>query len=127
MAARTGAENGEDLAALIAALPQGALGVDLDPGALIVARDSKIQAVGTPENPVIFTNTDDDNIGGNPERQVIVERFALGKPDIVGQSGPKTLEQVGHIIGVTKERVRQIQNNALKKIRLTLENRYLAA
>ena len=40
---------------------------------------------------------------------------------------PKTLEQVGHIIGVTKERVRQIQNNALKKIRLALEESYLAA
>jgi RNA polymerase sigma factor (sigma-70 family) len=61
------------------------------------------------------------------ERQVIVERFALGKPDIAGQTGPKTLEQVGNIIGVTKERVRQIQNNALKKIRVALENRYLAA
>ena len=32
-----------------------------------------------------------------------------------------TLEQVGQIIGVTKERVRQIQNKALEKIRLTLE------
>ena len=31
------------------------------------------------------------------------------------------LEQVGQIIGVTKERVRQIQNKALEKIRLTLE------
>ena len=40
---------------------------------------------------------------------------------------PKTLEQVGHVIGVTKERVRQIQNNALKKIRTTLEEEYLAA
>ena len=61
------------------------------------------------------------------EQTVITERFALGKPEIEGPPAPKTLEQVGHIIGVTKERVRQIQNNALKKIRLTLENRYLAA
>ena len=61
------------------------------------------------------------------ERMVIVERFALGKPSIDGQRGSKTLEQVGHVIGVTKERVRQIQNNALRKIRLALENRYLAA
>ena len=34
---------------------------------------------------------------------------------------PMTLEQVGQIIGVTKERVRQIQNKALEKIRLALE------
>lgn len=60
------------------------------------------------------------------ETTVIRERFAL-RPCVEGEGGPKTLEQVGHIIGVTKERVRQIQNNALKKIRLTLEDRYLAA
>jgi len=34
---------------------------------------------------------------------------------------------VGQIIGVTKERVRQIQNNALRKIRSALEESYLAA
>ncbi|MEM8739404.1 MAG: sigma-70 family RNA polymerase sigma factor [Planctomycetota bacterium] len=38
---------------------------------------------------------------------------------------PLTLEQVGKLIGVTKERVRQIQNKALDKIRLTLEEEYL--
>ena len=58
---------------------------------------------------------------------VIRERFALGKIPGDDLSNPKTLEQVGHIIGVTKERVRQIQNKALKKMRLTLEERFLAA
>lgn len=38
---------------------------------------------------------------------------------------PLTLEQVGKLIGVTKERVRQIQNKALEKIRETLEDEYL--
>jgi len=38
---------------------------------------------------------------------------------------PLTLEQVGKLIGVTKERVRQIQNKALEKIRATLEEQYL--
>lgn len=55
------------------------------------------------------------------EQTVIRERFAL----TAGQDGsvrPKTLEQVGELIGVTKERVRQIQNKALKKIRMTLED-----
>ena len=32
-----------------------------------------------------------------------------------------TLEQVGQVIGVTKERVRQIQNKALEKIRTALQ------
>lgn len=61
------------------------------------------------------------------ERTVITERFALGRDVDRGEDGPKTLEQVGRIIGVTKERVRQIQNNALKKMRTTLEERFLAA
>jgi len=61
------------------------------------------------------------------ETTVIRERFALGQPIEGDAPRPKTLEQVGHIIGVTKERVRQIQNNALKKMRTTLEERYLAA
>ena len=60
------------------------------------------------------------------EQTVIRERFALvpGGPEM---SPPKTLEQVGSIIGVTKERVRQIQNKALRKIRTALEDNYLAA
>ena len=33
-----------------------------------------------------------------------------------------TLEQVGQVIGVTKERVRQIQNKALEKIRTALQS-----
>jgi len=52
------------------------------------------------------------------ERTVIYHRFGLaGAKD----SAPLTLEQVGQIIGVTKERVRQIQNKALEKIRLAVE------
>jgi len=54
------------------------------------------------------------------EQTVIRERFALASTQD-GSVKPKTLEQVGAMIGVTKERVRQIQNKALKKIRLTLE------
>lgn len=61
------------------------------------------------------------------EKTVIHERFAIGQLPIEEHLGPKTLEQVGRIIGVTKERVRQIQNNALKKIKIALETEYLAA
>lgn len=60
------------------------------------------------------------------EQTVILQRFALNaNPSELPM--PKTLEQVGMIIGVTKERVRQIQNKALKKIRNALEAGYLAA
>ena len=61
------------------------------------------------------------------ERTVISERFALAPSGDGSTQAPKTLEQVGQIIGVTKERVRQIQNNALKKMRVALEERFLAA
>ena len=52
------------------------------------------------------------------ERKVIEHRFGLDAP--VGAPS-LTLEQVGQMIGVTKERVRQIQNKALEKLRLALE------
>jgi RNA polymerase primary sigma factor len=56
------------------------------------------------------------------ERTVIEHRFGLESGDI---ERPMTLEQVGQIIGVTKERVRQIQNKAMEKIRLQLEAHFL--
>ncbi len=63
------------------------------------------------------------------EREVIEHRFALRRDRSAErdtrESNPLTLEQVGRIIGVTKERVRQIQNKALEKLRLSLEHTYL--
>jgi RNA polymerase primary sigma factor len=57
------------------------------------------------------------------ERTVIEHRFRLESEQ--QDEKPMTLEQVGQIIGVTKERVRQIQNKALEKIRIELEHRFL--
>jgi RNA polymerase primary sigma factor len=60
------------------------------------------------------------------EQSVIEHRFALNRPAVPEtEEAPLTLEQVGQIIGVTKERVRQIQNKALEKIRLKLESDFL--
>lgn len=42
-------------------------------------------------------------------------------PEATEGAQPLTLEQVGQVIGVTKERVRQIQNKALEKIRSALQ------
>ncbi|HEX7009154.1 MAG TPA: sigma-70 family RNA polymerase sigma factor [Phycisphaeraceae bacterium] len=58
------------------------------------------------------------------EQEVIEHRFALNRAQDA-DARPLTLEQVGRIIGVTKERVRQIQNKALEKIRNTLEIDFL--
>jgi RNA polymerase primary sigma factor len=52
------------------------------------------------------------------ERRVLLERFRLDEPD-AGQI--KTLIQLGVELGVTKERVRQIQNSALRKLRRVME------
>ena len=51
------------------------------------------------------------------ERKIIFKRFGLdgGKP--------KTLEEVGKIFGVTRERIRQLQNIALVKLRRALAKR----
>jgi len=56
------------------------------------------------------------------ERTVVEHRFGLETGEL---DKPMTLEQVGQIIGVTKERVRQIQNKAMEKIRLQLEAHFL--
>jgi len=52
------------------------------------------------------------------EETVIRRRFNWKQEE----DTPLTLEEVGQIIGVTKERVRQIQNKALAKIRAVLED-----
>jgi RNA polymerase primary sigma factor len=52
------------------------------------------------------------------EETVIRRRFNWQQEE----ESPLTLEQVGRIIGVTKERVRQIQNKALAKIRNVMED-----
>lgn len=59
------------------------------------------------------------------EQTVIRERFALDAATTEAKG--RTLEEVGEMIGVTKERVRQIQNKALAKLRNLLEDDYLAA
>jgi RNA polymerase sigma factor (sigma-70 family) len=57
------------------------------------------------------------------EQLVVMERFALGTDRPRG----RTLAQVGEIVGLTNERVRQIQNHALRKIRSALDAQYLVA
>jgi RNA polymerase primary sigma factor/RNA polymerase sigma factor len=50
------------------------------------------------------------------ERQIVTSRFGL----IRGQE-PLTLKQVGAVMGVTKERIRQIQDRAMNKLRKAAE------
>jgi RNA polymerase primary sigma factor len=48
------------------------------------------------------------------EKQIVLERFGLNG------GRPKTLEQIGRTIGVTRERIRQLQARALSKLRRAL-------
>jgi RNA polymerase sigma factor (sigma-70 family) len=56
------------------------------------------------------------------ERTIVLERFA-----IASRTKAKTLAEVGKMVGLTNERVRQIQNHALSKIRAALDEDYLVA
>ena len=73
---------------------------------------------------IIKENTADLN---QVEVTVLQARFALAKVQGLEGDGPQTLEQVGNLIGVTKERVRQIQNRALAKLRDKIHDDFLAA
>jgi RNA polymerase primary sigma factor len=57
------------------------------------------------------------------EQTVLQSRFALDSQTL---TDAMTLEEVGNILGVTKECVRQIQNKALAKLRDSLETETLA-
>ena len=45
------------------------------------------------------------------EKEIIILRYGLDN------EGPLTLEEIGERIGITRERVRQIQNIAISKLR----------
>ena len=53
------------------------------------------------------------------ERKIIILRFGLEDGE------PKTLEEVGRVIGVTRERIRQIEAKALKKLRKSSKLKFI--
>lgn len=61
------------------------------------------------------------------EREVINHRFAIQAESNGDTEGPLTLEDVGKMVGLTRERVRQIQKNALRKIRRAMEQQDIEA
>jgi RNA polymerase primary sigma factor len=83
--------------------------------------DTKIHCVDRLRDVLGETGTDLTDV----ERQVLKHRFAITE-DVNLDEKPMTLEDVGRVIGVTKERVRQIQNKALIKLRHLLEENVLS-
>ena len=51
------------------------------------------------------------NVLDKREREIIKRRFGIDNEE------PKTLEQIGNVMGFSKERIRQIENLALQKLR----------
>ena len=49
------------------------------------------------------------------EQKIIQHRFGINGVH------PKTLEQLGHMLGFSKERIRQLEDGALKKLRTNKE------
>jgi RNA polymerase primary sigma factor len=58
---------------------------------------------------------------GERERQVLALRYGLVDAE------PKTLEEIGRRLGLTRERVRQIENEALKRLARLREMEPIAA
>jgi len=50
------------------------------------------------------------------EKEIVIRRFGLDR-----QQSPLTLKEVGDELGVTKERIRQLESRALKKLRRAAE------
>ncbi len=61
------------------------------------------------------------------ERRILSERFGMKPPGRKTARDSKTLRQVAEVFGVTKERVRQIQNRALAKLRVVLDEQAFAS
>lgn len=58
---------------------------------------------------------------GQREQEIIVSRFGLNR-----NQEPQTLQQVGAELGVTKERIRQLEARALRKLRMAAEEENIA-
>ncbi len=55
------------------------------------------------------------------ERAIIHHRFSISGDASSAGEKPMTLEQVGQMVGLTRERVRQLQKSALRKLRQVIE------
>lgn len=84
--------------------------------------DTPLQAVyAAPEKPTIDDDYETDEMIGTvstcldvlDDRETTIVRSYFG----IGGGDPKTLEEIGTELGITRERVRQLRNRALDKLR----------
>jgi len=97
----------------------------LQKGDFVEARRAEIEASCEQELHAILG----DNLADltATERQILSERFGMEDDGKKPARDSKTLRQVAEVFGVTKERVRQIQNRALAKLRVVLDEQVFAS
>lgn len=93
LAAQTGTESGADLARLIAALPAGAIGVDLDPGNLLINDFSPREAVEALGSQILHVHATDGvrDLARGRGLEVPLGRGLADYPSLLGQ-----LEECGY-------------------------------
>ncbi len=86
LAAETGTESGEDLARLLAELPEGAVGVDLDPGSLILGGFSPLEAVDALGPRILHVHASDavGELAGRRGSQVSLGEGTADFPALLG-------------------------------------------
>jgi RNA polymerase sigma factor (sigma-70 family) len=97
----------------------------LQKGDFIESRREEIEASCTQELRSILAGNLADL--STIERRILSERFGMKDAGRKTARDSKTLRQVAEVFGVTKERVRQIQNRALAKLRETLDEHVFAS
>ena len=78
------------------------------------------ETTGTPAVETIKTAIEDilKTIDQEREREIITRRFGL-------YERRETLEQIGELLGITRERVRQIKEKAIRRLRQGTRSRLL--
>jgi RNA polymerase sigma factor (sigma-70 family) len=97
----------------------------LQKGDFVESRREEIEANCTRElHAILAGNLADLTV---TERRILSERFGMKDSRRKAARDSKTLRQVAEVFGVTKERVRQIQNRALAKLREALDEQVFAS
>ena len=89
------------------------VGDDGDAAFADILRDDKLRLPDEVAEDNLLRELIDEAIGALEPREQVIIRLRYGLDD----GCPKTLEEVGAIFNVTRERVRQLEQKALKKLR----------
>jgi hypothetical protein len=98
--------------------PEDTVGAQ-NPGTLVIARGSKINAAGTKTNPIVFTDLDDDNVRGFPGTSPYDN--VLESQTVVGQWGGIILLGYGYVANNTAAGPDPARENQIEGLTATAE------